>query len=125
MLKKAASRRGRPGESPVFAQRAASEEQEGSSQTILLARITRTMKRCSLGTRARLGALGVGRVRMLRAVKDSLAVPLMTKWGKSEDPRPAYGTSWRVGVGRVKSLAFLRILLGQGRHMYGCRLGDR
>jgi len=24
----------------------------------------------------------------MRAVKDSLAVPLVAKWGKSEDPRP-------------------------------------
>jgi hypothetical protein len=31
-----------------------------------------TVKLCSLGRRARLGALGVGRVRMLRAVKGSL-----------------------------------------------------
>jgi len=38
----------------------------------LLARRTRTVKLCSPGTRARLGALGVGRVRMLRAVKGSL-----------------------------------------------------
>src|SRR6185503_19688736 len=32
------------------------------------ARSTRTFRKCSPGTRARLGALGVGRVRMLRAV---------------------------------------------------------
>ena len=38
----------------------------------LLARRTRTMKQCSPGTRARLGAIGVGRVRKLRAVKGSL-----------------------------------------------------
>ena len=38
----------------------------------LLARRTRTFRTCSPGTKARLGALGVGRVRMLRAVKGSL-----------------------------------------------------
>ena len=35
---------GWPGESPVLAQRAVSEEQEGNSQTILLAPCARTMK---------------------------------------------------------------------------------
>ena len=45
---------------------------EGSGQGALLARRTRTMKRCSRGKRARLGAVGVGRVRMSRAVKGSL-----------------------------------------------------
>ena len=34
------------------------------------------IKTCSPGTRVRLGALGVGRVRMLRSVKDSPAIPL-------------------------------------------------
>jgi len=53
----------------------------GNHQTILLARRTRTMKLCSPGTRARLGALGVGRVRILRAVKDSLAAPLFKSEG--------------------------------------------
>ena len=38
----------------------------------LLGRRTRTMKLCSLGIRARHGALRVGRVRMSRAVKGSL-----------------------------------------------------
>ena len=52
------------------------ENGSGSSQIILLARRTRTIKLCSLGRRARLGALGVGRVRMSRAVKDNLAAPL-------------------------------------------------
>ena len=42
----------------------------------LLARRTRTVNLCSPGARARLGALGVGRVRMWRAVKDSLSHPL-------------------------------------------------
>ena len=51
----------------------------GNSQTILLACRTRTMKRCSPGTRARLGALGVGWVRMLRAVKTVWASPLKEK----------------------------------------------
>jgi len=37
---------------PVLAQRAASEEREGSSQTILLARRTRTIKRCSFDARS-------------------------------------------------------------------------
>ena len=39
---------------------------------VLLARRTRTFRKCSLGKRARHGALGVGRVRMLRAGKGSL-----------------------------------------------------
>ena len=38
----------------------------------LLARRTRTIRMCSLGTRARHGALRVGRVRMSRAVKGTL-----------------------------------------------------
>jgi hypothetical protein len=42
---------GWPGESPVLAQRAVSEEQEGNSQTILLARRTRTIKQCSSDAR--------------------------------------------------------------------------
>ncbi len=37
------------------------------------------MKLCSPGTRARLGALGVGRVRMLRAVKDSSGDSLLKR----------------------------------------------
>ena len=40
---------------------------------LLCGRKTRTMKLCSPGTRARLGALGVGRVRMSRAVEDQSA----------------------------------------------------
>jgi len=31
----------------------------------------------------------------MRAVKDSLAVPLVAKWGKSEDPRPGL---WHVSA---------------------------
>jgi len=96
MLKKPASREADgPDESPVLAQRAVSEEQEGSSQTILLARRTRTIKQCSSDARregqsgcspddevgkigrpspgvlARLGVPVGGRVRTLRAVGDS------------------------------------------------------
>jgi hypothetical protein len=80
--------------SPVLAQRAVSEEQEGSSQTILCARRTLTIKRCSFDTRsegqsgcspedevlktskpspgqmARLDVPVGGRVRTLRAVGD-------------------------------------------------------
>ncbi len=41
-----------PSESPVLAQRAVSEEQKRSSQTILLARRTRTMERCSSDARS-------------------------------------------------------------------------
>ena len=40
---------------------------KGWSQVIFLARRTRTVKLCSPGTRARLGALGVGRVKMVRS----------------------------------------------------------
>ena len=52
-----------------------------SSQGALFARRTRTMKRCSPGRRARLGALGVGRVRNLRAVEGNLGHPLQY-WGE-------------------------------------------
>jgi len=51
-------------------------------QTISLARRPRTIRMCTPGTRARLSALGVGWVRMLRAVKDSLAAPSRRKAGK-------------------------------------------
>ena len=48
-----------------------------SNLPILLARRTRTVKLCSLGTRARLGALGVGWVRLFPAVvKNRQAAPL-------------------------------------------------
>ena len=40
-----------PGESPVLAQRAVSERWEGNSQTILLARRTRTITQCSSDAR--------------------------------------------------------------------------
>jgi len=40
-----------PVKSPVLAQRVVSEEQEGNSQTILLARRTRTKKWCSSDAR--------------------------------------------------------------------------
>jgi len=124
----------RPGESPVLAQRAVSEEQEGSSQTILLARRTRTITLCSPGTRARLGALGVGRVRTLRAVGDSsgpsedkvnkqvwkkrtwsLAAALPGSQGVSQGKESVLSDSGRAGeitagVRRVRSLAFLSIL---------------
>jgi hypothetical protein len=43
---------GADGLSPLLAQRAASEGCEGSRQTILLARRTRTMKRCSSDARS-------------------------------------------------------------------------
>ena len=43
---------GWPGESPVLAQRAVSEGRKGSSQTILCARRTRTIKRCSFDARS-------------------------------------------------------------------------
>jgi len=86
----------------VLAQRAVSEEQEGSSQTILLARRTRTIKLCSSDARsegqsgrspggevgkigrpspglmARLGVPVGGRVRKLRAVWDSSG----SSWGQ-------------------------------------------
>jgi hypothetical protein len=47
------------------------EDEEG-------ARGTRTVKRCSPGTRARRGALGVGRVRILRVIEDVLASPSLS-----------------------------------------------
>ena len=77
----------------------------GSGQTILLARRTRTIKLCSPGTRARLGALGVGRVRMLRAVKDNLATPLREdaeRVEEEEGPHRGKEASWRVQGGRVR-----------------------
>ena len=64
---------------PVLAQRAASEEREGSSQTILLARRTRTIKRCSFDARSE-GQSGCS---------------LRAKWGKPEGPRPG---KWHVSA---------------------------
>ena len=48
----------------------------------LLARRTRTIRMCSHGKRARLGAFGVGWVRMLRTVKNSLAAPFRRETSK-------------------------------------------
>ena len=59
------------------------------SLSALLARRTRTMKLCSPGTRARLGALGVGRVRILRAVKSTSGHPLERSEDEGEGGRGA------------------------------------
>ncbi len=53
---------------------------ERRDQSVLLARRTRTVKLCSPGTRARLGALGVGRVRMLRSEEQPRPLPLIDVW---------------------------------------------
>jgi len=60
-------REGWPGESSALAQRAVSEEFGGSSQTIFLARRTRTMKRCSSDARreGQSGCSPVGEVRKI------------------------------------------------------------
>jgi hypothetical protein len=80
---------------PVLAQRAASEEQKGEQQTILYARRTRTIKRCSSDARSegQSGCSPEGEV------------------GKTRRPSP--GQMARLGVpvgGRVRSLALLSIL---------------
>jgi hypothetical protein len=60
----------------------------------LLARRTRTVKLCSPGTRARLGALGdFGRVRILRAVKGNLGHSPKGKYRKWKAFAWAHGTS--------------------------------
>ena len=78
------------GESPVLAQRAASEEREGSSQTILCARRTRTMKRCSFDARSEgqsvcslWGNWGIGRPSLDARSRGSLetALPKERKTG--------------------------------------------
>ena len=78
---------------------------EGDRPGALLARRTRTFRTCSPGTRARLGALGVGRVRMLRAVKGSLGHSLQER--HKEFGRSSLGLLARLGVpvvGRVRKL---------------------
>ncbi len=42
------------------------------------------MKLCSHGARARVGALGVGRVRMLRAAEGASATPSMRGYREAE-----------------------------------------
>ncbi len=74
------------------------------SPLVSYARGTRTVKLCSPGTRVRLGALGVGWVRMLRAVKGSLGHSPKERWREMEVPR------WT---------AFLSILLGKAEGAEG------
>src|SRR4029077_8884611 len=70
----------------VLAQRAASERWEGQPGRPP-ARGTRTIRMCSPGTRARLGALGVGRVKMVRAIEDQSApLPLKENERAWRDP---------------------------------------
>ena len=79
--------RGQARRSPVLVQRARSHKDGAGRPGALLARRMRTVKLCSPGTRARLGALGVGRVRMLRAVKSSLGHSSKEKYRELEGPR--------------------------------------
>jgi hypothetical protein len=83
---------GADGLSPLHAQRAASEGWEGSRQTILLARRTRTMKRCSSDARSEGqsgDSLRRGSVKLQRRQQETLV--------------RANGTSRRAsGVGRVR-----------------------
>jgi hypothetical protein len=65
----------------------------------LLARGTRTIRMCSRGTRARLGALGVGWVRMLRAVKGSLGPSPSGKVGEIGRTSPGLMVGLDVPVG--------------------------
>jgi hypothetical protein len=55
----------------------------------------------------------------MRAVKDSLAAPLDTKRGKSEDPRPGYGTSRRASGWEGENVArggeLIRAIPGQSQ----------
>ena len=55
------------------------------------------MRMCSPGTRARLGALGVGRVRLSRAVKGNLATPSVSG-NMRKSRRPSHG----LAGGRVR-----------------------
>ena len=73
----------------------------------LFARRTHTMKLCSPGRRARLGALRVGRVRMSRAVEGSLGRSPKREWKELDALTREKAPLGALRVGRVKYCAQL------------------
>jgi len=82
----------------------------------LLARRTRTFRKCSPGTRARLGALGVGRVRMLRAVASQPRHPRFKEcWRGQTADRPVPARNKRRNLSK-RLLRFPTIPLSVDSH---------